>query len=243
MKTTELELAGQSHALARNEAVPTGLSIEQVFQAVVEKNISPENIAVMKQLLAMDAERKFNAAFVQLQSELPVIVAKTEIKNRGRYEKFEDLMTIVQPLLSKNGFTVSFTNDFKDTRIIETCHLSHSGGFSRINSFAVRVGTGDTPTQADCKAATTAKRNALMNALNIVIRQDCLNEEDDASIEGDPNAFLTPDQACEIERRVKETNSNVPAFLKFADADKFSTIAANKYTELDAMLRRKEAGK
>ena len=105
---------------------------------------------------------------------------------------------------------------------------------------AIRAARADSDTQADCKAATTAKRNALCNALNIVIRQDCLNEENDAGIEGDPNDFVTAAQADELERRAKETNSNIAAFLQFARAKSFETIQASKYAELDLMLSRKE---
>lgn len=239
MKNSDLELAGKSQAVVTQPG--GGLSIEHAFQAVVAGTIKAEHVVVMRELLAMDAERKFNAAFVRLQSRMPTIVASTVIPNRGKYERFEDVMRVIGPLLSEHGFTVSFSQDFKDNRIIVTCTLSHEAGHSRPNSFAVRSGgKSDSETQADCKAATTAKRNALCQALNIVIRQDVLNEEDDATIEGDPNAKLTPAQADEVERRAKETNSNIPAFLKFAGAEKFSEIAASKYTELDAMLRRKE---
>jgi len=217
-----------------------GISIEQAFQAAASKSLDKESLQVMKELLAMDSARQFNTAFVALQGDMPVIVAKTTIPNRGKYEKFEDLMTVVGPLLTKHGFTVSFSQDFKDNRILEICTLSHCGGHSRANSFAVRAGRADTDTQADCKAATTAKRNALCNALNIVIRQDCLNEENDAGIEGDPNAFITPAQAEELERRVKETNSNVEAFLKVGRARSFAEIPASRYEDLDLGLRRKE---
>lgn len=239
MNNTELETI-QAQPLAVNE--PAGaLSLESAFRAVVDGTIKAEHVAVMKELLAMDAERKFNSAFVSLQADLPTIVATTVITNRGKYERFEDIMRVVGPLLTKHGFTVSFSQDFKENRIVETCTLSHAAGHSRPNSFAVRAGKADSDTQADCKASTTAKRNALCNALNIVIRQDVLlNEDADASIEGNPNAFLTPDQAFEIERRVKETNSIVPAFLRFAGAATFKEIPANKYAELDSMLRRKE---
>lgn len=236
----EAELVPQAGAVARIE--PAGaLSLESAFRAVVEGTIKQEHVAVMKELLAMDAERKFNAAFVSLQADLPTIVATTVITNRGKYERFEDIMRVVGPLLTKHGFTVSFSQDFKENRIVETCTLSHAAGHSRPNSFAVRAGgKADSDTQADCKASTTAKRNALCNALNIVIRQDVLNEENDAGIEGDPNKHLTPEQAFELERRVNETNSNHGAFLRFAGAAKFSEIPANKYAELDSMLRRKE---
>lgn len=242
LKPTETKLAkfeGGAVDVRRPES--QALSIEQVFQAVIDKQISPENVAVMRELLAMSAERKFAEAFSALQADLPTIVATSIIPNRGKYERFEDLMRQISPALTKHGFSVSFSNDFKENRILETCHLTHIGGHTRSNSFAVRVGKGDSETQADCKAATTAKRNALCNALNLVIRQDVLDEEHDATIEGDPNAYVTPAQADEIERRVKETNSSVSAFLSFAGAKKFSEIPASRYKEIDTMLRIKES--
>ena len=218
------------------------LSIEQVADAVMKGNISREHVQVMKELLAMDAERKFAVAFVALQSSLPVIVANTTIPNRGKYEKFEDVMKVVGPLLQKHGFTVSFSQDFKENRILETCTLTHIGGHSRNNTFAVRAsGKSDSETQADCKASTTAKRNALLNCLNIVIRQDCMIDEDnDASIEG---GFISKEQAADLERRVKETGSDVTRFLKFANAKTFGEILSGRYAELDASLRKKESTK
>ena len=218
------------------------LTVEQVFRAVIEQNINPEKVAVMKELLAMSAEREFNTAFVKLQSELPVIVAMTVIPNRGKYARFEDVMDKISKHLAANGFSVSFSQDFKENRTVETCTLRHAGGHSQANSFAVRTtgGRSDSDAQADCKASTTAKRNALLNCLNIVVRQDCLTSEHDAAIEGDPTQFITPAQAEELEKRAQLTNSNLPAFLKFAGASKFSEIAAHKYAELDTMLARKE---
>jgi hypothetical protein len=225
--------------------IPTPI---ELLQGVLQGGVTADSAAAVKELVGLmermedrNAEKEFSAGFVALQSELPVIVAKTVIPNRGKYERFEDLMTVVGPLLTKHGFTVSFSMDFKENRILETCHLTHKGGHTRSNSFAVRGGRADTDTQADCKAATTAKRNALCNALNIVIRQDCLNNEEDAGIEGDPNAKVTPEQAFELERRAKELNSNIPAFLQLAKAKTFADIPANQYDNLDQMLRRKAA--
>lgn len=236
MKGTELELAASRDVATREP--DAGLSIEQAFQAVTSGALKAEHITVMKELLAMDAERKFNSAFVSLQSDMPVIVATSIIPNRGKYERFEDIMSKIGPLLTKHGFTVSFSQDFKENRILETCTLSHAAGHSRSNSFAVRAGgRADSDTQADCKASTTAKRNALCNALNIVIRQDCMTEEHDAAIIG---GNMSEDQADELERRVKETNSDVAAFLRFAGAKTFAEIPANRYDDLDKMLSRKE---
>jgi hypothetical protein len=239
LKPTETKLARLvGSEVARPE--PQALSIENAYQAVITGNLDSAKLAVLKDLLAMDAQRRFDLAFAALQADLPVIVAKTVIPNRGKYERYEDLLEVVGPLLSKHKITLAFSQEVKENRIVLTCILSHAG-HTRTNGFAVRTGgKSDSDTQADCKAATTAKRNALCNALNIVIRQDVLDEEHDATIEGDPNAYVTREQAEELSRRVAETNSNREAFLQFCGAKSFFEIPASRYAEADAMMRRKE---
>lgn len=220
------------------------VSIGEMMKAVIDKGVTADNAVALEKLAALyermqerSAERDFTIAFNALQSKLPTIVAKTVIQNRGKYEKFEDVMNVVSPLLKEFGFTVSFSMDFKDNRIIETCTLKHIGGHSQANSFAVRSGKADSDTQADCKAATTAKRNALCNALNIVIRQDILNDEHDPRIEG---GCISKERAFELERRVGETNSDKSRFLKLAGSETFAGIAAAKYDILDQFLAQKE---
>jgi hypothetical protein len=98
-------------------------------------------------------------------------------------------------------------------------------------------GRADSETQADCKASTTAKRNAVCLALNVTIQQDCLNEEDDAKLEGGP---ITQEQADSLRARVKATKSNEEFFLKFAGATSFETIPSSKLALLNDQLARKE---
>ena len=220
-----------------------GITIEQAFEAARSKTLDKESLQVMKDLLAMDAERKFTSSFVQLQSELPVIVAKSIIPNRGKYEKFEDIMGVVQPILQRHGFCVSFSQEQKDGRVIATCHLMHISGHTSSKAFAVRTGgRSDSETQADCKASTTAKRNSLILSLNLTIRQDCLNSDEDVSIEGDPNATVTQEQADELEHRVKMLTRDTTKFLAYSKAKTFAEIPARLYAELDAQLSRLERG-
>jgi hypothetical protein len=242
-KETQLEvMPGGSRAVAPVE--PQGvITIESAFNAAASKALDKDSLAVMERLLAMDGERKFNASFAKLQSELPTIVASSIIPNRGKYERFEDVMRQIGKPLSENGFSIKFSQDYHENKIVVTCELRHAGGHKELNRYAVRVsGKADSETQADCKASTTAKRNALLQALNIVIRQDCLNEENDPHMEGNPDAFVTQAVADELERRVKELNGDVPRFLAFAGAKKFSEIRASKYDMLDSSLRDKAKG-
>lgn len=215
-----------------------GLSLETAFKAALTGGISSEQLAVAKQLLAMDGERRFAAAFSAMQAELPTIVASSVIPNRGKYERFEDVMRQIGPVLSKHGFSVSFDQKADDKRITVICTLRHAAGHSTQTSFSVRLGgRADSDTQADCKASTTAKRNSLTQALNIVIRQDCLNEEEDATIEG---GFITKAQAEELAHRLAMVDGNRAKFLELADAESFETIRSGKYDVLDQALRKKE---
>lgn len=219
-------------------------SIAEMMSAVISRGITQESVGVMKEMLAMKermdskaAEREFTAAFVALQKDLPVIVASSVIQNRGKYERYEDLMHEVGPLLIRHGFTVSFTMDFHESRVVETCHLKHVGGHSQSNSFAVRTGKGDTDTQADCKAATTAKRYAFMNALNLVVRQDALQDEsNDASLVGAPISF---EQVQTLKELIRDTGSDEAKFLRFAQVDKVEDIGTGAYNILFAELNRR----
>lgn len=242
MKPETKELALKEQQLAPAQEPPP---VAAMLQTVIDRGVTAENVTALEQLVglyerleAKNAEKAFNAAFVALQNELPVIVAQSVIPNRGKYERFEDVMHVVKPLLIKNGFSVSFEQLADDKRIKVTCHLRHVGGHSQSTPFAVRLGgKADSDTQADCKASTTAKRNALLQALNIVIRQDCLQDEDDAHNES--SEFITQQEADELRDWVNQTDSDPIAFLEYAGATKFEDIRASRLEDLKKALRKK----
>ncbi len=220
-------------------------SLLDMMRAVVAGGVTTENVGVLKEMLAINermeirnAEKDFNAAFTALQNDMPTIIAESVIPNRGKYAKFEDVMWQISPMLSKHGFSVSFSMTNDGIRVVETCTLRHIGGHSQSNSFGVRVGKADSDTQADCKAATTAKRNALLNCLNIVVRQDALqNEDDDASLEG---GLISPDKVIYLRERLQETNSDLTRFLQLAGAESLETIRSGSYDVLVRALAAKK---
>ena len=230
-------------------AVSGQAPVAKMLEAVLKGGVTADNVGAVEKLVELyermqtkDAEKQFNSAFVALQHDIPVIVASSIIPNRGKYERFEDVMRIVGPLLIKHGFSVSFSMDFKENRIVETCHLRHVAGHSQSNSFAVRSGgKADSETQADCKAATTAKRNALLNCLNIVIRQDVLqNEDGDASLEGSP---ISQDKILYLQEQVRETGSDESRFLKLAGVNRYEDITTGSYDVLVRALAAKARAK
>jgi len=250
---TELTLSGEikgpiSTKEDRTMSVPSATqepSIAQMLQGALASGITKDNADALGKMMELyermesrKAEQLFNSAFAALQSELPVIVASSVIPNRGKYERFEDVMRVVQPLLNKHGFAISFSQQADEKRITVTCFLRHAGGHYTANPFAVRLGgKADSETQADCKASTTAKRNALLQALNIVIRQDFLQDEDNPTNEC---GYITPAQAIELADWVESIGADRTKFLEYAGAKTFETIHEARYDDLVAVLRKKE---
>lgn len=247
---TELELmpkSGLDLEPAKLQPVAAStLSLESAFRAVVEGELDAPKLAVMKDLLAMSAEQKFNAAFVQLKMALPPIQGSRGVPDKQGnikfvYANYDDIDLVVGPICLEFGFSYSFREgEMKDGRVTMIMTLQHAAGHSREIPFSVRIGQGppgSTDSQADMSGHTYAKRGCLESGLSLRI----IGDRDDARVEGDPTKKVTPEQAFEIERRVKETNSNVAAMLKFAGANSFSEIPARMYGEIDSVLRRKEA--
>lgn len=246
MTQTLEKTAREDSALMVAASPPT--VVEQMLHAVIEKGVTSENVGALDKLVGLyermeekRAEQRFAEAFVALQSEMPKVKAVKAIPNRdgtvrSTFAPYEEIMREVAPLLQRHNFTITFSTDFKEGRIIKTCTLQHVGGHQRSNSFAVRIGSGPpgcSEAQADGAAGTYAKRGALCDCLNIVIDHDT-----DARAEG---GTITEEQADELERRVKMTNSNVAAFLKFAgNVKSFAEIPTTAYDRCDEMLRRKE---
>lgn len=241
----------QNQELKMNELAinqPPQLSTLALIGRIADSGITPQTIEVMERMLAMrereeakESAKAFSDSLSAFQGDMPELVAQTEIKNRGKYERFEDIMHIARPLLVKHGFSVSFRQETSGDRITAICKLSHRAGHSVENSFSVRVGSkGDTPTQSDCMASTTSKRNALIQALNIIIRQDCIDDENDARNIG---GFISEEKAIELSTRVQKCGADPAKFLAFAKADSFETIGEAILPQLEKLLAAKESKK
>lgn len=258
----------QSNALAAQERPLARVS--SMLEAALKGGVTQENVAVAKDLMVlykdmlnMEAEQQFNAAFVALQREMPKVQANRPVMNseksggglRYKFAPYEDIMAQVQPHLMKHGFTVSYSQRYDGPRIIVKCILRHTSGHHAENECAVRIGKGppgSSETQGDGAASTYAKRFALCDALNIVIGKDIDGGQgDDASVDG---GNITKEQAEDFRRRVKALRMDEFVFLAAGQAGNLSadsataeqvhaayeTIPSSLWTELDSRLKRKE---
>lgn len=230
---------------------PPSDPVAKMLSGIIEKGVTADNVAAFDKLLDVyerlqdkDAERQFAAAFIALQADMPGIRASKPVPGKDgsiRYffAPFEAIMEEVSPLIRRHGFTLTFSSDFRDDRVIQTCTLQHVGGHKRSNSFAARVGQGppnSSAAQGDGAASTYAKRFALCDCLNIVIEKDNDGAGDDARSVG---AFITRDQAQTLREMVKDTASNEAEFLKWCGATSYEQIGESRYDAAFAALNKK----
>lgn len=224
-------------------------SVALMLQTMVEKGITGESVAAFSQLCALkermddkQAERDFAAALVDLQGETIRVQAtkavdqKSDGTCRYRFAPYEEIMAVVQPMLSRHGFSITFDTEVGDNRLNSICTLTHKSGHSRTNKFAVRYGKppGSSEAQGDMATKSYAKRGALCDALNISIDHD--TDGDDARNIG---AAITQEQADELRDWVDSTGTDRATFLKYAGAKTFEEIPENRLEELHAQLARK----
>ena len=223
---------------------PTPLAL--IAKMLDSGKLTTESVAVAKELVALrehmedrQAEKDFAEAFSLLQSELGSFQATKAVPDRNgntryMYLPYEEIMAVVKPLLQRFGFSVSFSTEIKDARIVQTCTLQHQAGYHRDYTAFVRIGSGPpgcTETQADGAAMTYAKRYALCNALNITVEHDT-----DARPEGSP---ITQEQAETLMQMVHDARADELKFLRFAGSSTYEGIGSKRYEECVAMLKEK----
>jgi hypothetical protein len=254
MKNTPAE------TLELTPAAPAGqLRVMQdpASNAIVELLKSPDalkNVDAMEKLTdlylklkASAAEQEFATAFNALQADLPPIQASKPVPNndgsvRYKFAPYEAIMEQVRPLILKHGFTISFSSDVAEGRIVMHCTLQHIAGHKKTNSFAARVSKppGASEAQGDGATSTYAKRFALCDALNITIEKDSDGIIPDARALGEP---ISKDKIQYLKEQVSETGGNEAAFLALAGVDSYDKITTGSYPVLINALELKKRRK
>lgn len=237
---------------------PTGLAVQHqdptplsLIATMLESGkLTQESVAVVQQLVALrehmedrQSEKDFAQDFAALQAELGSFKPTKPVPDKyGNvkyvYLPYGDIMAVVQPLLRKFRFSISFSTDFSEGRILQTCTIQHESGYHREFKAYVRVGSGPpgaTESQADGAAMTYAKRYALCNALNITVEHDT-----DARKEGEP---ITAEQVATLRKMVADSKADEAAFLRFAGAPTYEEIGTRRYAEVFAALQKKMGDK
>lgn len=174
---TDLPLAKMpaNTAVDRQQEVPA-FNIEAIFQLAIEKQGTAETLeklmSIRRELNEEAARHAFSDALAALQAELPVIPkSKFGAKNAYKYAPLDVVVPMVQPLLTKHGFSFTITSEVEKDWVKAFCKVKHHQGHSEVSEFKVPVDQRNpmmNDPQRYAGSLTFCKRYAFMNAFGIM---------------------------------------------------------------------------
>jgi hypothetical protein len=203
------------------EVEPMGGVLAVIERAALNPDIDVEKMKALfelqERIMARKAEMAFNAGFAEMQSEMPVITERGEIKGndgkvRSTFAFFEDINDAIKPILQRHGFAIMFkTKTAKDIAIV-TPILIHKDGYREVGD-PVELGADTSGSKNSVQSVGSslsyAKRYGLLAMLNITTRG-----EDDDGFAGGAKLIDENQEAC-IQALLDETKFPKDKLLKW----------------------------
>ena len=148
---------------------------QMVTSGNFDVSVARELLEMQKDFMRHQAVINYNNDFALMSKEIPVI-AKSKKAHTTSYAPLEDIVKVVQLILSKYGFSVSFTTsqDGLDA-VTVNCSLQHKDGHSTSTSLMLptkAVNNSMNAMQAIGAAISYGKRYTICGILNIATAQD-----------------------------------------------------------------------
>ena len=189
-----------------------------LMQALADPNISAEKLKLILDArgasLAAEAKEAFEIAFAQFAAELPPVEKDGWVElgqGKGRYPflSYEQMDSVLRPLLSKYGLALSFSSvDNKDSVTITGALVGHGWERTSTYSFPPDAGPGRNQLQARGSARTYAKRYIADDLCNVVRK----GRDNDGR--GAIEELIDATQIKELSDLIKATNTVEATFLK-----------------------------
>lgn len=222
--------------------------INRLAEMASDPSIDPDRLEKLLniQITMMERQAKmdFDRALADVQQDMPRITPRGEIKTKNgevvaRYMKYEDIDTVIRPLLQKHGFSLMHDRRDEQGKMIITTILKHRNGHQESVSIPLPY---DQPNalksalQAAAGTATFGKRHNVCSLLNIVAE----GEDDDGIMS---HIKLDDTQAKEIKDALRETGSDTKKFLEYMGVDCVENIPMKDYPKAYMALKRKVTAK
>ena len=161
--------------LMSNENNALAVIQQMVTSGNFDVSVARELLDMQKDFMRHQAIINYNNDFSLMSKEIPVI-AKSKKAHNTSYAPLEDIVKVVQPILSKYGFSVSFTTEQQGLEAVTVnCILQHKDGHSTSTALMLptkAVNNSMNAMQAIGAAISYGKRYTICGILNIATAQD-----------------------------------------------------------------------
>lgn len=240
-------------AIVKHEqpAVPAVSESAAIIQVIERAAMNPNvDIDKMERLLQMQerimerqAKAAYDAAYADMQNDLPEIVERGGIKDRNgnvqsKYALWEDINEAIKPVLAKHGFGISFRTGQHDGRIVVTGVLSHRDGHREETTMELPTDTSGSKNAVQAVGSSTSygKRYTAQALLNLTSR----GEDDDGQAAGakaDNDPTITEAQTKIIQELIEQAKLSSDGFCKRWKIQSVTEVKAKSYNEVVQSLR------
>ena len=216
---------------------PESTSIIQVIErAALNPAVDIEKmerlLAMQERILARNAKSAYAAALAQLQPDLPTIVERGAIKNKAggvqsRYALWEDVVSIITPILSQHGFAITFRTANLDKQVTVTGVLSHREGHAEETSLTLPIDSSDfrNLVQSIGSSVSYGKRYTAAALLNL---RSGITEDDDGQ-GSSTGELINEKQIADLNALILEVGADKVKLLRYIKADSLESILATNY--------------
>lgn len=219
--------------------------------AVSSKDIDPVKMQllldVQERIMNKQAVQDFDEAMKRVNEDLPRIIKKGSVgykedknnKNSAtveafKFARYEDVDEKLRPLLKREGFTLSFTSDWRDGGgLIMHATLSHKGGHSVKSSLPLALDTSGGKNNVQAMGSTTSygRRYLCYMLFNIVT----VGEDDDGK--SAETEFVTKEEVDELKNALKLSDSDEVKFLEYVQVARLEDINRKDLKKIRSDLR------
>lgn len=232
---------------AQDIALSDGASVLHIIaKAAADPNV---DVAKMQALLQMQehimvkqAEIAFTEAMNRLKPKLPKITKNGAIELKGgakiRFAKYDDIHVALMPLLTEEGFTISYDSDLAGNGALlrVTVIVKHVQGHTDRGSVFLPLADesgAKNRVQGFGSTQSYGKRYALCNYFDIVA------EGEDDGGEGGGTEQISQEQVNRIRDMMLHTSADEKRFLQYMKTDAVENIMVRDYEKAMAALNQK----
>lgn len=230
-------------------AADQATAMMQVFKEIAMAPDANQKVEVIRAMMEMQrqlqkdqAERSLNIALAEINiphvkknGKIP-LPSKDGTERDVPFARWEDIDTVMRPLLRAQGLSLSFT---APKRSVDgggadmTGRLSHRDGAYRDAEISLPLDTGPGRNNLQAMGSTISygKKYLAFMLLNVVTEGQ---DDDGASAE-----LVTNEQAVEIDLRIREVGADRVKFLAYLKTDDVQKIRSKDYKKAMAALQKK----
>lgn len=188
---------------------------------------------MQERVLSRQAEQSFNEAMNAAQTQMPQIVkdGKNET-TRSSYSKLETAIAAMSPVISRNGFSLSYGTDDcpLPNHYRVTCRVSHTGGHSRdyhvdipMDNEGMKGTKNKTDTHGAVSAISYGRRILRLMIFDVATRDD----------DGNGAAGLHPvsvDQFDALKKKISDMQADEERFCKYLGIADLKDLQSGRFT-------------